>query len=320
MLLRLSNLGHRPVLALQRHIGTYPAKFTTGASPARREMHFETLTIETNRSDAPGVAFVTINRPRKRNAMNSKFWGECKEVFDTLGEEGEVRAVVLAGAGKVFTSGLDLSDIGIDLMGGSGGGSEGESIDVARQAFKIKRHVTRMQEAFNAIERIPQPVVAAIHGACIGGGIDLIAACDIRYACAETIFSIKEVDIGLAADLGTLQRLPRVTGNESLLRELAFTGRNFSSAEGQALGLLSSVLPSPAETLARATGLAMEIARKSPVAVAGTKANLLYSRDHSVQDGLNYMTTWNMAALQSEDIGKAVQGAMLKERPTFSKL
>jgi delta(3,5)-delta(2,4)-dienoyl-CoA isomerase len=178
-----------------------------------------------------------------------------------------------------------------------------------------------MQDAFNAIEKIPQPVIAAIHGACIGGGIDLIAACDIRLASAETVFSIKEVDIGLAADLGTLQRLPRITGNESLLRELAFTGRNFTCAEGQLLGLFSRVLPSPSETLTAATALAVEIAKKSPVAVAGTKVNLLYSRDHaSVQDGLDYMTTWNMSALQSEDIGKAVQGAMMKETPTFSKL
>ncbi len=275
---------------------------------------FETLAIETGKPEAPGVAFVRLNRPQKRNAMNSKFWGECQAAFEALGEDGGVRAIVLCGEGKVFTSGLDLTDIGIDLMGGGG------AVDVARQALRIKKHVTRMQEAFNAIERIPQPVVAAIHGACIGGGIDLIAACDIRYASAETVFSIKEVDIGLAADLGTLQRVPRITGNESLLRELAFTGRNFGSAEGQALGLLSRVLPSPAETLAAATAVATEIAKKSPVAVAGTKVNLLYSRDHTVADGLDYMTTWNAAALQSEDIGKAVHGAMTKETPKFSKL
>lgn len=302
---RLALLCHRPTTATARAASTATAT----------AMKYETLAIETGKA-APGVAFVKMNRPQKRNAMNSKFWGECKAAFEALGENGDVRAIVLMGEGKVFTSGLDLSDIGIDLMGGGGDG-----VDVARQALKIKRHVTRMQDAFNAIEKIPQPVIAAIHGACIGGGIDLIAACDIRLASVETVFSIKEVDIGLAADLGTLQRLPRITGNESLLRELAFTGRNFTCVEGQLLGLFSRVLPSPTDTLAAATALAVEIAKKSPVAVAGTKVNLIYSRDHaSVQDGLDYMTTWNMSALQSEDIGRAVQGAMMKETPTFSKL
>lgn len=277
MLLRALALARRPAAAaissttrLAPSITTTARAASTTASTTTTPMKYETLAIETGKPEAPGVAFVKMNRPQKRNAMNSKFWGECKSAFEVLGEDGGVRAIVLVGEGKVFTSGLDLSDIGIDLMGGGG-----EGVDVARQALKIKKHVTRMQEAFTAIERIPQPVIAAIHGACIGGGIDLIAACDIRYASAETVFSIKEVDIGLAADLGTLQRLPRVTGNESLLRELAFTGRNFSSAEGQALGMFSRVLPTPAETLAAATALATEIAKKSPVAVAGTKGKAI---------------------------------------------
>ena len=321
MLLRTLAFARRPAAAAIFKASTIrlplcPHPTARAASNSTNAMKFETLAIETGKAEAPGVAFVKMNRPQKRNAMNSKFWGECKTAFEALGEDGGVRAIVLMGEGKVFTSGLDLSDIGIDLMGGGGDG-----VDVARQALKIKRHVTRMQDAFNAIEKIPQPVIAAIHGACIGGGIDLIAACDIRLASTETVFSIKEVDIGLAADLGTLQRLPRITGNESLLRELAFTGRNFTCAEGQLLGLFSRVLPSPTDTLAAATALAVEIAKKSPVAVAGTKVNLLYSRDHaSVQDGLDNMTTWNMSALQSEDIGRAVHGAMTKETPTFSKL
>lgn len=319
MLPRTLVLARCPAAAtvfLTTRLSLCPHPIVRAASTATTAMKYETLAIETGKTEAPGVVFVKMNRPQKRNAMNSKFWGECKAAFEALGEDGDVRAIVLMGEGKVFTSGLDLSDIGIDLMGGGGDG-----VDVARQALKIKKHVTRMQDAFNAIEKIPQPVIAAIHGACIGGGIDLIAACDIRLASAETVFSIKEVDIGLAADLGTLQRLPRITGNESLLRELAFTGRNFNCTEGQLIGLFSRVLPSPTETIAAATALAVEIAKKSPVAVAGTKVNLLYSRDHaSVQDGLDHMMTWNMSALQSEDIGRAVQGAITKEVPTYSKL
>lgn len=145
---------------------------------------YETLAVDKNNHDH--VAVVKLNRPKKRNAMNSKFWNECKAAFEALGNDGDVRAIVLCGEGKVLTSGLDLSDIGIaDLF------SPKEGDDVARRAFRLKKHVTVMQEAFNAIERAPQPVVSAIHGACIGGGIDMIAACDIRIASAETIFSIK---------------------------------------------------------------------------------------------------------------------------------
>jgi Delta3,5-Delta2,4-dienoyl-CoA isomerase len=138
------------------------------------------------------------------------------QAVESIGEDSDVRVLVVTGEGKGFTAGLDLTDIGLDLM------SEPE--DVARHAFKLKRHVTHMQEAFSALEKVPQPVIAAIHGYCIGAGLDLISACDMRMCTADTVFSIKEVAIGLAADLGTLQRLPRCVGNQSLFRELAYTG------------------------------------------------------------------------------------------------
>lgn len=179
----------------------------------------------------------------------------------------------------------------------------------------------QMQEAFNAIERAPQPVVCAVHGACIGGAVDMIAACDIRLASQETVFSIKEVDIGLCADLGTLARVPKITGNDSLLRELCYTGRNFTAAEAlNGLGLLSRVLLTPQETLAAAEALAVEIASKSPVAVVGTKANLNYAREHSTRDALDYVTTWNGAALQTQDLEKSVVAAMSKAKAEFSRL
>lgn len=270
---------------------------------------FTTLKV----SKADNVGRVTLNRPEKRNAMNTAFWRECRRAFDELGEDPDVRVIIVSGEGKAFSSGLDMTDIGLDL-------SLAPNVDVARKAFRFKKHVAVMQEAFNAIERVPQPVIAAVHGACIGAGVDLISACDIRLASAEAVFSIKEVQIGLAADLGTLQRLPKIVGNDSIVRELAYTGRNFTAQEGAAFGLFSRVLPSPGELADAALALAKEIASKSPVAVVGTKANLRFSREHNTADGLEYMTTWNMAALQTEDLAKAVEANMTKTPPSFSKL
>lgn len=164
---------------------------SSSSSTSPPQTTYETLEVE--RRPEAGIAVVRLNRPQKRNAMNSRFWRECRAAFEALGDDGGVRAVVLCGSGKVFSSGLDLGDIGIDLIGpgGKDGEGEGEGLDPARKGFRIKRHVAMMQEAFNAMERAPQPVVAAIHGACIGGAIDMVAAADVRLASQETVFSIK---------------------------------------------------------------------------------------------------------------------------------
>lgn len=178
-----------------------------------------------------------------------------------------------------------------------------------------------MQAAVSALELARVPVVAAVHGACIGAGVDLITACDIRICSEDALFSIREVRIGLAADLGTLQRLPRAGGNESLVRELALTGDDFDSTTAHSFGLVSRVVAGGStEVRTAAMGIARRIARQSPVAVAGTKANLIYSRDHSVQDGLDHVATWNASGLQTEDTQTAAVARVNKELPAFSKL
>eukprot|EP00750_Incisomonas_marina_P033434 INCI9870.2.p1 GENE.INCI9870.2~~INCI9870.2.p1 ORF type:complete len:286 (+),score=48.22 INCI9870.2:534-1391(+) len=235
-------------------------------------------------------------------------------IFKAAHEDENVRAIVLGGSGKHFTSGLDLTDSGVKLMELI----EAPGPDVARRAFKLEGLIRRYQESFTAIEKCSVPVIAAIQGACVGAGLDVVSACDIRYCSEDAFFSIKEVDVGLAADVGTLQRMPKVMGSHSLLRELAYTARNMLAAEALTCGFVSKVRKDKESTVEAAVRTAALIAEKSPVAVEGTKRNLNFSRDHSVDEGLNYIATWNAAMLQTEDIRKGVTSFATKKQPSFA--
>ncbi|XP_043751104.1 delta(3,5)-Delta(2,4)-dienoyl-CoA isomerase, mitochondrial isoform X1 [Cervus elaphus] len=262
------------------------------------------------------ILHVQLNRPEKRNAMNKAFWREMVVCFNKIAEDADCRAVVISGAGKMFTSGIDLTDMASELL-------QPPSDDTARISWYLRSLLTRYQETFSVIEKCPKPVIAAIHGGCIGGGVDLITACDIRYGTRDSFFQVKEVDIGLAADVGTLQRLPKVIGNQSLVNELAYTARKMMADEALESGLVSRLFPDKESMLDAAFTLAAEISSKSPVAVQGTKINLIYSRDHSVKESLDYMKSWNMSMLQTKDIMKSVQAAIEKKdlkTVTFPKL
>lgn len=262
------------------------------------------------------VLHVQLNRPEKRNAMNRAFWRELVECFQKISKDSDCRAVVVSGAGKMFTSGIDLMDMATDILQPPGD-------DVARIAWYLRDLISQYQKTFTVIEKCPKPVIAAIHGGCIGGGVDLISACDIRYCTQDAFFQVKEVDVGLAADVGTLQRLPKVIGNRSLVNELTFTARKMMADEALDSGLVSRVFPDKDVMLNAAFALAADISSKSPVAVQGSKINLIYSRDHSVDESLDYMATWNMSMLQTQDIIKSVQAAMEKKDSksiTFSRL
>lgn len=265
---------------------------------------------------ATAVTHVELYRPEKRNAMNRAFWSEMVDCFSQIALDSECRVVIVSGAGKIFTSGIDLMDMAADIL-------QPEGDDVARTSWNMRRLVAKYQETFSIIEKCPKPVVVAVHGACVGGGVDLITACDIRLCTQDAWFQVKEVDIGLAADVGTLQRLPKVIGSRSLVNELALTARKMYSDEAKSCGLVSRVFPDKESMMAGALELAAEIAARSPVAVQGTKINLVYSRDHSVSESLDYMATWNMSMLQTQDVVKSAQAAMEKKSPKevlFSKL
>ncbi|KAJ1927385.1 putative enoyl CoA hydratase [Tieghemiomyces parasiticus] len=239
------------------------------------------------------VLTVQLNRSKQRNAMNPRMWDEIGECFRAVRADPDVRVVVLSGSGGAFSAGLDLKESPSDLL------SSGNR-DASRQAYRLRTLVLNLQASFTAIQDCDKPVIAAVHGVCIGSGVDMLTACDIRYCSADAIFSVKEVDLGLAADVGTLQRLQKVVGSDSWVREVCFTARHFGSDEALMQGLVSRVFPNPQALTDAALELASSIAAKSPVAVMGTKHLLNYSRDHTVSEGLAYTAVWNAAMLQSK--------------------
>ncbi len=257
------------------------------------------------------VARVSMNRPEKANGMTPEFWTELPRILGVLESDEAVRCVVLTGEGKHFTGGMDLA-----AFSAIAGLFEQEA---ARAAYAFRDKILKLQDTFSAIERVRFPVIAAIHGACVGGGIDMITACDIRIASPDAFFSIEEINIGMAADVGTLQRLPKLIA-PSIAAELTYTGRRFDAQEARQIGLLSHITQSRETLVDEALDLARKIADKSPLAIAGIKRNLAYSRDHSVADGLDYIATWNGGMLRSEDLTRAVTAGMAKKQATFADL
>ncbi|KIL05653.1 enoyl-CoA hydratase [Stutzerimonas stutzeri] len=258
---------------------------------------------------ADKVAQVVIDRPEKINAMNADFWAEIIDVFRWVDDTDEVRVVVLSGAGPHFSSGIDLqllAQVGAQL-----------GKDVGRNAEQLRRKILSLQASFNAVDHCRKPVIAAIQGYCLGGAIDLISACDMRYCSADARFSIKEIDMGMAADVGTLQRLPRIIG-DGMMRELAYTGRTLDGAEAQAIGLVNRVYENPEALMEGVNEMARQIAEKSPLAIRGTKEMIRYMRDHRVDDGLEYIATWNAAMLQAADLRVAVAAHMARQKPDFA--
>ena len=276
------------------------------ASPFSAGMNFETLSVAL----AEGVVTVELNRPDKANAMTEAMWYDIRSVFSWVDETPEARVAVISGRGKHFTSGIDLTMLA---------GLKNQISDACdgRSREKLRRQILDLQDALSGIERCRKPVIAAIHGACIGGGVDLITCCDMRYAAAEAYFSVKEIDVGMVADVGTLQRLPKLVP-DGIARELAYTGRRFDAAEAKEIGLVNRVFDS-AESLKKGVAeIAAVIASKSPLSIRGTKEMIVYSRDHSVADGLNYIATWNAAMLMSEDLTEAMAAAVEKRSPKFT--
>ncbi|KAI8049757.1 mitochondrial delta-delta-dienoyl-CoA isomerase [Syncephalis plumigaleata] len=257
------------------------------------------------------VLHVELNRPERLNAFNSQLWQDIKDCFTTIAQDVETRAVVLSANGKIFTAGLDLQEA-VSMVA--------ESEDAARGAYHLRKKIADWQNAITAVEKCDRPVIAAIHGACIGAGVDLSTACDIRYCSKDAYFSVKEVDIGMAADVGTLQRLPKVVGNDSWVREICLTARNVPSDEALHYGLVGRVFDTREALLENAIALANQIASKSPIATMGTKHLLNYSRDHTVDEGLEYTVAWNAAMLQSADLKEGVMSGLQKRKPMFANL
>ncbi|EAL92136.1 hypothetical protein KXW98_006702 [Aspergillus fumigatus] len=263
------------------------------------------------------VAHVEINRPDKMNAFFEAMWIELGQVFDRLSQDPSVRAIVLSGAGeKAFTAGLDVTAASQGLLSADGD----QAVDPARKAAHLRRHIVSFQDCITAVERCEKPVIVAMHGFSLGLAVDLSTAADVRVCTRDTKFAVKEVDIGLAADIGTLSRLPKVVGSFGWAKEVALTARIFGAEEALRVGFVNRVFESKEAAVQGALEMAALMATKSPVAVQGTKEIMNYSRDRSVQDGLRYTAVWNSAMLQTKDVSAALLSGLKKRTPTFEKL
>jgi enoyl-CoA hydratase len=268
-------------------------------------MNYETLSVTLD----DHIATVRLNRPEKANAMNATMWSEIRQAFQWVDTTPAARVAILQGEGKLFTAGIDLQ-----MMMALGPQVQNECDGRTREA--LRRAILDMQDTLTSLERCRKPVLAAIHGACVGGGIDLITCADMRYCSSDAYFSIKEIDIGMTADVGTLQRLPKLIG-EGMARELAYTGRKFDAAEAREMRLVNRVFESREALYAGVREIATTIASKSPLSIRGTKEMITYARDHSVADGLNYIATWNAAMLMSKDLAEAMTANAGKRAAVF---
>jgi enoyl-CoA hydratase len=262
------------------------------------------------------VAEVVLNTPDRLNAMTTKFFHEVKDAFEELDADPAVRAVVLWAEGRLFTCGLDLKEAANGVLN-VGGGGNGAKKSLASQNFTVYRTIKAFQDCFSAIQTCRKPAIAAVHGKCIGGGLDLITACDVRLASADASFSIYETKIAIVADVGTLQRITPIVG-KGLAREMAFTGRFIDAKRALAFGLVNETLADKDALLAAARAMAEEIAANSPLAVQGAKVVLNYSDEHTTDEGLEYVAQWNSSFIATNDVTEALTAFLEKRPPEFT--
>ncbi|MFT6290701.1 MAG: enoyl-CoA hydratase [Ilumatobacter sp.] len=261
-----------------------------------RAMGYECFDVEITDK----VGHIKMIRPEKANSMVPSFWSDLPVIVDEMSASGSVRAIVLSAEGRHFCSGMDLSV----FSSGNNGLQSGASGYRSRRNERFRSTALHLQDSFTALERARMPVLCAIQGACVGGGIDMVSATDMRYATEDAFFSIAEINIGMTADVGTLQRMPKLVA-EGIVRELAYTGRRWSAAEAHAAGFVNAVYPDHESLVDGVMGIAAEIATKSPMAIWGTKQTMHYTRDHSVSDGLEFIANWNAAMFDTDDMTEA---------------
>jgi enoyl-CoA hydratase len=258
------------------------------------------------------VAHVRLSRPDELNTMTPDFWRELPEIVTGISDEASARVVVLSSTGKHFSAGMDLSV----FLGGELGGADAEP---GRRHARLRSNAKVLQWSFTALEKARVPVLAAVQGGVIGGAVDLVTACDLRYASADAFFCVQEINIGMTADVGTLQRIGKVV-NEGFAREMAYTGRRYPAQRLHEVGLVQEVYPDQEALLAGVLETAKEIASKSPLAIWGTKVAMNYARDHSVDDSLDQIATWQAGMFQPADMMEAFTAKSEKRPAVFPEL
>ena len=268
------------------------------------------------------IAHIVLSRPEKLNSMNPAFWDELPQIVADIDDNARARVIVISSTGPHFTAGLDLDSFMASDSESADADKAAITPDPKRHRIKGERfyqNVKRMQKTFNCLEDSRVPVLVAIQGGCIGGGVDFATACDMRYASAEAFFTIYEINIGMTADVGTFPRLVKLIP-EGIVKELAYTGRRMSAQEAKDVGLVNHVYETQADMLAGVMEIAKEIASKAPLAIYGCKRMINYSRDHNTADGLDYISIWNASMLQSEEMGEAISAKAEKRDGDFVSL
>ena len=263
-----------------------------------------------------GVGHLILNKGEDLNKMTMNFWYELPRILDEIDKDASLRVLILSSTGKHFCAGMDLKNFG---SLGNDAEKKTNVPDKARIGESLYRVAKELQDMLSKLEKLRIPVLAGIQGGCIGGGLDLVTAADMRFASKDAFFCIQEVNIGMAADIGTLQRLPRVIP-EGKVRELAYTGRRMPAEEALEAGLVNKVYESHGEMVSGLKEMAAVIASKSPLAVYGTKAILNFSRDHTIAEGLEYNALWSGAMLPQEDMAEAMMSNMEKRDPEFQDM
>ena len=265
-----------------------------------------TLVIENN------IAHIQLNRPDEFNTMDIDFWQNFPKIIEEINNESTARVIVISSTGKHFCAGMDLAVFTQS--------NQDENIELGRKNEKLRRTVLKLQACFNALEKVRMPVLMAIQGGCIGGAVDMISAADCRYCTEDAFFSIEEINLGMTADLGTLQRLPTLI-SIGLVKELAYTGRRMPAKAAKSAGLVNNVYADHQSMMTGVMSIANEIALRSPLAVLGCKEMINYSRDHSISDSLDYMAVWQSGMFQPQtDMMETFTAKAEKRKPNFNDL
>jgi enoyl-CoA hydratase len=262
-----------------------------------------------------GVAHIQLNRPTAFNSMIRPFWRELPAIIEDISLGARARCIVVSSTGKHFSAGMDLAVFG----GGDTGAGAERTVDRATAGEMFRLHVRHLQDAFTCLEKARMPVLAAIQGGCIGGAVDLVSACDIRYCTADAFFCVQEINIGMTADVGTFPRLCGLIP-QGWVREMAYTGRRLPATKAREIGLVNEVFDTQEAMLGHVMATAREIASKAPLAVAGSKVMINYARDHTIDDGLDYIATWQSGMFSGPHMAEAFAAKQEKRAANFPDL
>lgn len=269
------------------------------------------MTFDVTESDR--IAHIVLNRPDELNTMTPEFWRELPKIVDDISDRGSSRVIVVSSTGKHFSAGMDVS------VFTDGSLEDEDDVELGRARAAFRYQVLHLQDTFTAFERARMPVLAAVQGGVVGGAVDMVTAADCRYATEDAWFCIEEINIGMTADVGTLQRLPKLIP-EGVAREMAYTGERMPASRAKELGLVNEVYTDQPAMLNAVLSIAERIASRSPLAVHGTKEMINYTRDHSVEDSLRYMATWQTGMFHPTDLIESFGARMETRDPEYEDL